>query len=130
MNLLKDLTLKDLIHQLDIDEAEQKRLKKNISSYINQKHIRKLIKKGLFKRKYIYHQIDNKHLHLTPTYAFNGYYRRCYELEIQENNKVIAVIKISPLLISYRLLVKVEYFNREEITHDQIMTCLKTIIGL
>ena len=28
MNLLKDLTLKDLIHQLDIDEAEQKRLKK------------------------------------------------------------------------------------------------------
>lgn len=50
MNLLKDLTLKDLIHQLDIDEAEQKRLKKNISSYINQKHIRKLIKKGLFKK--------------------------------------------------------------------------------
>lgn len=130
MNLLKDLTLKDLIHQLDIDEVEQKRLKKDISSYINQNRIRKLIKKGLFKRKYIYYQIDNKHLHLTPTYAFNGYYRRCYELEIQENNKVIAVIKISPLLISYRLLVKVEYFNREEITHDQIMTCLKTIIGL
>lgn len=45
MNLLKDLTLKDLIHQLDIDEVEQKRLKKDISSYINQKHIRKLIKK-------------------------------------------------------------------------------------
>ena len=130
MNLLNDLTLKDLIHQLDIDEAEQKRLKKNISSYINQKHIRKLIKKGLFKRKYIYHQIDNKHLHLTPRYAYDCYYRRCYELEIQKNDKVIAIINIIPLIISYRLLVKVEYFNREEITHDQVMTCLKTIIGL
>jgi len=67
---------------------------------------------------------------LTPTYAYDCYYRRCYELEIQKNDKVIAIINIIPLIISYQLLVKVEYFNREEITHDQVMTYLKTIIGL
>lgn len=123
-------SLKSLINQSEIDKAELQKLKKDIRLYINKKDIRKLIKKALSQDTYNSGKIDDKSFQLITKYSPTVYGGLYYRLTINNNEQCLFSMNISPLIISHHLFIEITYFNNKMITHDQVMTCLKTIIGL
>ena len=107
-------------------------LKKLISKYLNQKHIKKILINGLKTDTNTSTLIENieTELYIKKDYdnPFNTY--KHYIFKISDNEKNVVHVDIQPSVVTRHLEIKLHHFDQHKITSEQIIHYLNLTIGV
>lgn len=124
-------TLYSKINKQNKIKKETKDIEKIISKYLNQKHIKKLLINGLKTDTDISIQIDDKKIELYIKKDYNNPFNtyKHYIFHVFDTKKDTVYIDIQPSIITRHLNIRL-YYIQNDITSEQIINYLKTIIGI
>lgn len=110
---------------------EIRNLEKHISKYINQRTIKKCLRKGLKEDINIQTEMDDKIIFLNRDINLDrDYHFYKYIFSIHEQNDSILSIEIAPDLFNLYLEVNLLSFQQNKITSEKIIEYLKLTIGV